>query len=236
MTYRHIEPMMSDSDRAQAAYRLIRAAGFDPESGDTEVVSDMGIGYANGESYSGMSDVWVAGNWNDKTDYSSGERVVVDSMPGRLFDALERIGVNGEWSDEWDTCSDCLKLIRTEPDSYAWTPQYILSDDGEFVCVDCIKTDAASWVDDHYANEVDRALTWLSAIELTELGWRDAFPDDYDTQTGFHPGQNGSPAAMVKQLDASNDGRDWVFLITDKGQFDVSYRLFVRDDDVKDDQ
>lgn len=239
MTYRHIEPTMSDSDRASAAYRLIKAAGFDPASGDTEVIRDMGIGYANGEGYSGMSDVWVTGNWNDidRYDAETRTRVKVSDVPGRLFAALERIGVNGEWSGEWDTCSDCSKLIRTQPDSYGWTAQYVLTDDCEFVCADCMQSDAALWVDDYYANKVDRALTWLSAAELTELGWSDAFPDEHDTQSGFHPGQNGSPAAMVSHLYANedNDGRDWVFLITDKGQFDVSYRLFVRNDNTEED-
>ncbi len=232
MTYRHIEPMMSDNDRLRAAMRLVKAAGID-EFGD--IITDAGIGYAGGYGNSGMSDVWVTGNWNDRDRYDSatGTRVVTSTMPSRLFDALERLGVNGEWLDEWDRCSDCAKLIRTQPDSYAWTAQYILTDDCEFVCRDCMQNDRESWVDDHYANHVDRALTWLSPAELREMGWHDAFPDDHDTQTGFHPGQNGCPQAMVNHLYASedNDGRDWVFIITDKGQFDVSYRLFVRSEE-----
>lgn len=240
MAYRRIQPLMTDSDRAKAAFRLIKAAGFDPENGDMTVIHSMGIGYASGEGYSGMSDVWVTGNWNDidRYDAETQTRVKVSNIPGRLFDALERIGVNGEWYDEWDQCSDCYRLIRTQPDSYGWTPQYVVSDDGEMVCRDCMQNDRESWVDDHYANRIDRALTWLSAAELEELGWHDAFPEEPDTQSGMHPGQNGTPQAMVNHLyaDENNDGRDWVFIITDKGQFDVSYRLFVRNDDEENDQ
>lgn len=223
---------MTDSERLSAAMRLIRVVTGE-EYGDGEVVTNIGIGYAGGNGMSGMSDVWVTGDWNDRTHYESGTRVIDSTVPSRLFDALERLKVNGEWSDEWDTCAECYKLIRTEPDSYCWTPQFILTDDGELVCRDCMLESPAEFVDGEFANHPDRAITWLSERELAELGWHDAFPDEHSAQHGWHPGQNDTPASVLKAWRATLDDTesDFVFIIVDKGQFDVSFRLYVRDEE-----
>lgn len=218
---------LTDEARLVAARRLIRAATGE-EYGDGEMVTGYGIGYAAGNSgYHSDNEVWVTGNWNEKTKYVDGQRIVIDAMPKRLGDALERIGVNCEWLDENDQCGNCYKLIRTEPDSYAWTPQYAFNGDG-WTCIDCMMEDPETFVAD-YVNEVTKAITWLSESQLIDLGWRDAFPDEHSAANGFHEGQNDTPEKMIARL--PEDRGDWVFLITDKGQFDIHFRLFVRDDE-----
>ena len=245
MGFWNTEPhRMSDEDRLRAAMRLVRAAtGGEPSGSSQDWVTDAGIGYTGGTSASsGMTDVWVTGDWNDRRRTDNIGRVIVDKTPQRLFEALERIGVNGEWLDEYDRCDDCQRLIRTSPDCYAWVPQYVIFDErgvygdysaGDMVCADCLRDNAESVIADQYANNPHRAITWLSAADLTELGWRDAMPDSYDAETGLYPGQNDTPDAVVERFRASLDGDraplDYVFLITDKGQFDIHYRLFVRE-------
>lgn len=224
---------LTDTQRLDAAMRLIRVVTGEPY-GDGVTVTDVGIGYANGESYAGMSDVWVLGNWNDRTRYIDGQREVLSTAPGRLFDALERIGVNGEWLDEWSRCDSCQKLIRTQPDSYGWTAQYIIDDYG-YTCHDCA-VDGLPDTLDGYVNNESRAVTWLTADQLSELGWTDAFPDDYDAANGFHPGQDDTPADMVTRLRAAGDDRDYLFVITDKGQFDIHFRMMVSDDESESDE
>lgn len=232
---------MSDEQRLTAALRLIHAATGKQYPGEVEWVTDAGIGYTAGSSASaGMTDVWVTGNWNDRTWRDRIGREHVDKTPSRLFDALERIGVNGEWLDEHDRCDDCQRLIRTEPDSYGWTPQYVVFDEsgmygdysaGDTVCADCLRDNADSVIADWYANRTDRAITWLDEGALTELGWRDAMPDEASAASGWHPGQDDKPVDIVARWRESapdNENYDYVFLITDKGQFDIHYRLFIK--------
>lgn len=242
MSYWRTEPhTMSDEDRLRAAMRLIRIATGDDHPGEScDWITDAGIGYTAGSGpAAGMTDVWVTGNWNDIRRTDRIGRTVVDTTPKRLFEALERIGVSGEWLDEYERCADCQQLIRTQPDSYWWTPQYVAFESGDTVCADCLRADAESVLADQYVGRIDRAITWLSADELAELGWRDAMPDDADAANGWHPGQDDTPQAIVDawRLTRADDGRgaEYVFLITDKGQFDIHYRLFYRDVETDDD-
>jgi hypothetical protein len=48
----------------------------------------------------------------------------------------ERMGFAIEWSDEWSTCGDCGRAVRTSPDSYAWELSFVL-DEGELLCEEC---------------------------------------------------------------------------------------------------
>lgn len=78
----------------------------------------------------------ATGNWNEITSWFDGQRTVISNIPKRLGDIFERMGIEIEWSDEWAACSDCQKLVRTQPDSYFWKPSFTLDDD-ELVCLEC---------------------------------------------------------------------------------------------------
>jgi hypothetical protein len=60
-------------------------------------------------------------------------------LPKGIDTVLERYGYAVEWSDEWATCDDCGKAVRTQPDSYSWTPRYRedLLRQGDIVCLQC---------------------------------------------------------------------------------------------------
>ncbi len=59
-------------------------------------------------------------------------------LPRDLDTLLEKAGYAVEWSDEWSTCDDCNKAIRTQPDGYDWTPSYQLANDGgSILCSEC---------------------------------------------------------------------------------------------------
>jgi hypothetical protein len=57
-------------------------------------------------------------------------------FPTGIDTILERAGYTIEWSDEWITCAECNKAVRTEPDGYDWTPSYVIVD-GDFLCRSC---------------------------------------------------------------------------------------------------
>src|SRR5690606_14129584 len=54
-----------------------------------------------------------------------------------VFNKLESLGYSCEWSDEWSTCSECGKAVRTSPDSYSWQPAYIIMHECELLCLEC---------------------------------------------------------------------------------------------------
>ncbi len=61
-------------------------------------------------------------------------------LPRDFDKVLERAGYAVEWSDEWATCDGCNNAVRTSPDSYCWTPSYVLDDDGVY-CLACAGTE-----------------------------------------------------------------------------------------------
>jgi hypothetical protein len=60
-------------------------------------------------------------------------------FPRGVDSILERYGFEIEWSDEWDICSDCSRAVRTSANSYGWQPSFVLVNECEIVCVDCLK-------------------------------------------------------------------------------------------------
>lgn len=103
---------------------------------------------ADGYAETGYDDpacgVIAVGNWNTITHHTdvrnglTNDVVVVtdDDSPERLGCILEGLGIPLEWEDEWTTCEDCGRLVRTSPDSYAWQPSYVM-DEGELLCLAC---------------------------------------------------------------------------------------------------
>lgn len=72
--------------------------------------------------YSNPSKGILFADWNDVSQ--------------RVQDILERAGFAIEWQDEWSTCSDCNKAIRTQPNCWDWRPAYTVGD-GEILCSEC---------------------------------------------------------------------------------------------------
>ena len=93
----------------------------------------------------------ATGNWNSVTEYdrATGSNATVPSgdLPPRVGRLLERLGFECEWSDEWTTCEDCGRLLRTCPDSHDWRPSYVESD-CEYICHECAPEDDEDDEDD----------------------------------------------------------------------------------------
>lgn len=111
-------------------------------------------GYADPET--GMI---VFGNWNNRTAYDreTNERTVTDNRPERLGNILEKLGCDLQWSDEWATCGGCGKAVRTQPDSWGWTPSYNekMLQAGEFVCLTCEPETTDDSEDDETEGDTD---------------------------------------------------------------------------------
>jgi len=101
--------------------------------------SEPGYGTLEGD------DIIVTGNFNEIRNtelYSSAERAhhsFGDGTPGRVAEVLEKAGINIEWSDEWAECCECNKLVRTSADHYGWTRSYVMHNECEVVCEECVE-------------------------------------------------------------------------------------------------
>lgn len=60
-----------------------------------------------------------------------------NTLPAHVTDRLESEGYAIEWSDEWDSCDDCLQCFRTQPDSYDWTPSGSCTEEHGSLCLEC---------------------------------------------------------------------------------------------------
>lgn len=206
----------------EAASRMINVVCGEPY-GDGLTVTDIGIGYAE-PGYHDDNTVWVLGDWNDKTRYENGERITTDNTPGRLAKALERIGVEIEWLDEWLRCSDCSRIFRCSGDSYSWQMNGTLVNECEPMCADCLKKDAADYVDE-YINDSDRVITWLDSHELQEIGFQQFGETN---ESGWHPGQNANPEKILDEILEAHENAEVVFLMDEQSQFYVGFSAWFR--------
>lgn len=210
-----------------AAQRLIKVVTGEPY-GDGDTVTDVGVGYAE-PGYHDDETVWALGNWNDKDRYDSETqtRVTTNTAPSRLFDALERIGVEGEWLDEWTRCDHCQRIVRTSGDSYMWKPFYVNLPDGDTLCGACALDPA--WTDEvlePYVNDSSRVITWCDESHLESLGWQRFNEREY--QSGWHEGMTDKPATVAAKIKATMPEHDYVFWLDESSQFYIGFSAFTK--------
>jgi len=166
--------------------------------------------------YSAENGVLFA-NWNDIDVYRDGERHTVNTVMSRLLRIFEKMGVECEWSDEWSTCDDCGKAIRTSPDSYGWTPSYHCDESGT-VCHNCI--DHSDYVDS-LVNKPGSAVTL--DVDLNAEGF-EMIQDRFEN--GLHQGMDDNPKAIFKQLELVWE--EIVFKIDEQSQFYTGFSVWAR--------
>jgi hypothetical protein len=215
---------------------VLDSMGHDSTLAEAYGVSNWAPAYADGQGYTDPKESILFGNWNEKrTDRTwDPERKqmvqipeTIDRRPKRFSAIAEYAGFECEWSDEWSTCSDCGKAIRTQPDSYGWTPAYVLLHDCEEVCRACL--DEADYVESELLNDChtsDRL-----GINLADLGFSKWNAEEYEA--GLHPGQTDDPCEIVKLLPPNVD---YVFQIDDTRQFDISFSVWIRNQETDEEE
>ena len=156
--------------------------------------------------------------------YSSPKRGILfgnwNHYPKRLASILEKAGYEIEWSDEWSQCQDCNRAIRTSPDSYGWKQYYVIYNDCEIICADCVKNDLDTY-EEYLLNKHTRADTF--DIDWTERGFTQFNVDSYEL--GLHLHQTDKPSDIIKLLPKDCD---YLFTIRNVGQFDISFDCWIR--------
>lgn len=184
-------------------------------------------GYAEPGYSDPDSGVIALGNWNSITrwDETTRQSVTIDDTPARVGCILEnRLGIELEWSDEWDECGCCYKAVRTQPDSYDWQRSYIVSDDGEITCHECLTSN-----EDHqraYLESLEGACehcVTIDDIDLEQFGYR-CLQSDFEN--GFYGGQAADPSAIGEALEEMDVSR-YVFRLEYAAQFDLGFSVWV---------
>lgn len=213
------------------AQRLIQAATGE-EYGDGLVVTDFGVGIAE-PGYGDESTPWALGNWNPKRFRSGDEPPLTneESLPSRLCDALERIGVEAHWLDEWIQCTECQCIVRNQPDSYGWLPYYLEAvETCDIVCLDCVPDDANEFNDlltefDYIDNPTRALMDRITADQLISAGWE---KHNGEYANGWHPGQDDDPREINTAIRAENSDVQVLFRVSGKGQFDMHFEAWTR--------
>jgi len=227
------------------ATRLIRAATGE-EYGDGYTVTDVATEYAE-PGYRSDSGVIVFGNWNPPRYPKDGDEPLTkaERLAPRLADALEGIGADVEWLDEWAMCEECHRAVRTEGDSYSWRPSYAWQNECEIVCTDCLLADMDTSLEP-YVNEPTKAVTWCDAAQLVDAGWELWEPPPKTVgdlirqgqgaarggryQSGWHEGMDDKPDEVFAKIRDVLPEVDVVFLLDENSQFYISFSAWTRDD------
>lgn len=224
-------PELSTMDKVR---RLVHAATGE-EWGDGYTVTDVILGYAE-PGYGSDDSVVVLGDWNPKRWASEGDAPLTpaERLPSRLARSLERVGANIEWLDEWTSCSECLRAVRTQPDSYSWQASFVVTEDGDTFCLDCLIAQGEDALTE-YVNDARKCVSWCEPSHVESFGyvkWESGDPHDYES--GWHPGQDDDPSAILASIHAAQPGADVVFFLDESSQFYVRFSAYVRqprDDD-----
>lgn len=128
------------------------------------------------------------------------------------------------FSDSYDICSKCGKLIRTEPDSYSWEPDFFVND-GELVCGDDVRDDPDAYLNTLY-NNPKMANTILTDSDLRNLGF-ELIKDGYES--GMYD-RHDDPEDILEKAKKEHPGMTFVFSISSNGQFATRFELWGKED------
>lgn len=161
------------------------------------------------------SDVWrVFYNWNNAR---------------RLQSAVERLNklgcpIEAEWEDEWCSCNECGRYVRTSPDSYGWTRSYYINS-GDLICHECAKESPDEYIE-WLTGHSKRANTILDAQALEAAEFR-LLTDGLEN--GLHEFQAASPTKIARWL-RERGVNEYLFSIDDVGQFDTTFSVWIKSD------
>jgi hypothetical protein len=148
--------------------------------------------------------------------------VVADwnAFPREVAGIIESYGYEIDWQDECTSCGECGKHIHTSPECYGDTPRYVIMNECEIVCEDCL--DAEEYLESIEDNP--RTALNLRGIDPEEYGYvkiKDGF------ENGFYAGQTDDPKEIFADLQQKKY-KHIIFSIDSQGQFDIRFSVWYR--------
>lgn len=205
---------------------VIEAIEAMPEEHDT-IVSAIMEAYCCSRTQTHVNDITqgnVEPGYNDEP-FALGDwwvRVDGDLRESKVVQLLTACGVDSAFYDEWTTCTECYKAVRTSPDHYGWKRSYHLFHDCEVVCHECIAEDPEPYLED-LSGDPNKAIT-IDSVDPEEHGYTEVWAE---FENGWYGGQMDSPHAIGRAFE-ERGWDDYVFSITSVGQFDVKFKVYVR--------
>ena len=151
-----------------------------------------------------------------------------DEYDQSVFDEYD---VEWGFSDEYSSCSECYKVIRTSPDSYSWKADFYVGE-YELLCHDCVMKDKESYIQWILEAPTDRANTILSPQDLEEIGFEKV---EGDYESGWY-GRQDNPSEILAKAQEEYPYAEFVFNITEKGQWSTNFDLWGRGMDYVDEE
>jgi hypothetical protein len=137
---------------------------------------------------------------------------------------LEALGFECAWDDAVDECACCNRPVMTQPQFYGWRPRFWRDDEHQVVCYACL---------DEHEGEREAMIEQLRgrASNARVVPHARYLPDtyvrvDFAGAHGFYGGQADDPRAVGRFLE-DRGVHDYLFNITDIGQFDCHFEVWV---------
>lgn len=132
-------------------------------------------------------------------------------------------GENADWgySDEYSSCTECSKIIRTEPDNYGWTPDFSIVNECELWCNECCRENIET-VLEGYINDPNKAITQFDIGELEDIGFL-KIGENYEN--GWY-GKVDNPVKIYNEVSKIYD--EVIFFVTRVGQFHTDFIVMAR--------
>lgn len=219
------KPALPDPRKGNPAQRKLIDTGYEERPEPLEFIDKIcHHGYAEPGYDDPPNGLIVTANWKDDKGKIPQSFVQEDGDPETMLtigQALDILGCACEWSDEWDTCEGCGRLLRTQANGYSWRRSYYVDDNtGDLFCSECTKTDP-EYLIEHLIGNPRTALTF--DLPLEDHGF-------VKLQSGFeigmHHGQASDPEQIAKALQKRGIKR-FLFVLDSVGQFDVSFSVWV---------
>jgi hypothetical protein len=176
--------------------------------------------------------VAVMGNWNEprwlERDLSDANKAKATRLWARMQSALEKVGAQLEWEDEWSSCGDCGRIVRTQGDSYSWQPSFAIVNECELVCHECLESDPEPLLRG-LEGDASRCLT-IDSIDPADHGYRQI--NEEPLETGWHPGQTDSPEVILGIMHALGAKRV-LFQLHENSQFYSRWNAWVHEDELE---
>lgn len=129
-----------------------------------------------------------------------------------------------EWGfdDEYSTCGNCGKVIKTSISYYGDKPRYAILDCDIF-CGDCIAENYEEEYINERINDAKNAINTaiISEDRLEELGWKKM---KTSFESGLRKGQNDKPKDVLEKFGKHRD----VLFTYETGQFDINFWAWVK--------
>lgn len=142
-------------------------------------------------------------------------------FPSRIDDTLTRAGFDIEWSDEWSTCDNCGKLIRTSPNGYDWQPYSVMMNDCDLVCLRCV-----DWAEYLESIEDNPSSAVMRKCDPSKYGYQ-LVSEPRQYQNGLHTGMDDNPRQILKALHAAGK-TGIIFRIPETSQFYIEFETWER--------